>query len=254
MSSAASQVDDKGAAHSQAVKAMFSGIASRYDLLNHVLSLNIDKTWRRKVAERLRPVLNDADAVVLDVACGTGDLALELKRDSKATIIGTDFCRPMLAIADAKTRSNGAAVTYVEGDAMSLAFADATFDAVTIAFGLRNLPSFGNGLRELLRVLKPGGRVVVLECSHPPVPGFRQLYHFYFGRVLPRIGGLVSGSPAAYRYLPDSVSSFPHQQELVRLMENTGFSDVGYTNLTGSIAALHWGMKGDCSLAAQQID
>jgi demethylmenaquinone methyltransferase/2-methoxy-6-polyprenyl-1,4-benzoquinol methylase len=235
--------DTSEVAHSTAVKEMFAGIAGRYDLLNHVLSLNIDKSWRRKVAARLRPVLDNAEAIVLDVACGTGDLALELKRDAKARVIGTDFCRPMLGIASEKTKVAGLTLPYVEADAMQMAFPDNSFDAATIAFGLRNLPNFQNGLRELLRVLKPGGTLVILECSHPPMPGFRQLYYFYFGTVLPRIGGLVSGSPGAYRYLPDSVSNFPHQNDLVELMEKVGLQEVSYRNLTGGIAALHWGSK-----------
>lgn len=227
------------AAHETAVKAMFSGIAGRYDLLNHVLSLNVDRRWRRRVRNILQTVLADENAVVLDVACGTGDLSIELAQNGKAKVIGTDFCRPMLAVASEKD----ATIPYIEADAMNLSFADASFDAVTIAFGLRNLPNFENGLRELHRVLKPGGKLVVLECSHPPLPGFRQLYHFYFGRVLPMIGGIVSGDRGAYKYLPDSVSKFPHQKELCALMEKTGFSDVSYQNLTGGIAAIHTGTK-----------
>lgn len=227
------------AVHERAVKEMFAGIAPRYDLLNHVLSLNVDKMWRRRVREELADILAGKSARVLDVACGTGDLSIELKRNAKAHITGTDFCRPMLAIAAEKDTS----IPYVEADAMDLAFADDTFDAVTIAFGLRNLPNFENGLRELCRVLKPDGKLVILECSHPPLPGFRQLYHFYFGSVLPRIGAWVSGSGHAYSYLPDSVSKFPKQDELSRLMRTTGFESVTYRNLTGGIAALHVGNK-----------
>jgi demethylmenaquinone methyltransferase / 2-methoxy-6-polyprenyl-1,4-benzoquinol methylase len=233
----------KEAEHSRAVKAMFSGIAGRYDLLNHVLSLNIDKTWRRRVRKMLQPVLDRSDARVLDVACGTGDLSLELADHARAHVIGTDFCRPMLEVATTKAPADGSQIPYLEADAMQLSFADDSFDAVTIAFGLRNLPNFENGLRELHRILKPGGRLVVLECSHPPLPGFRQLYHFYFGKVLPRIGGLVSGSRGAYEYLPDSVSRFPRQEELVSLMHSVGFIDVTFRNLTGGIAALHSGVK-----------
>lgn len=232
------------AAHEAAVKEMFSGIAGRYDLLNHVLSLNIDKRWRRRVRAELSGILEHPDATVLDVACGTGDLAVELARGSRAAVIGTDFCRPMLAVARAKNVGQ-IAIPYVEADAMTLSFPDNAFDAVTIAFGLRNLPNFENGLRELHRVLKPGGTLAILECSHPPLPGFRQLYHFYFGRVLPVIGGIVSGAPSAYKYLPDSVSRFPKQHELSALLEKTGFSSVKYRNLTGGIAALHSGRKSD---------
>lgn len=231
------------AAHAKAVHEMFSGIAGRYDLLNHVLSLNIDKRWRRKVANILRETLDRPDAVVLDVACGTGDLSLELNRGSKAQIIGTDFCRPMLAVAQEKTAEVKAPIPYLEADAMDLSFANDTFDALTIAFGLRNLPNFANGLKELHRVLKPGGTIVILEFSSPVVPGFRQLFNFYFANILPRIGGAVSGSRGAYEYLPDSVSKFPAQKELVRLLEETGFSSVKYQNLTGGIAALHTGTK-----------
>jgi len=232
-------------AHEAAVKEMFSGIAGRYDLLNHVLSLNVDKIWRRKVRRSLQSILDRKDAIVLDVACGTGDLSLELATNTAASVIGTDFCRPMLAVACQKNASKNDSIPYVEADAMDLSFADNAFDAVTIAFGLRNLPNFENGLRELNRVLKPRGTLAILECSHPSLPGFRQLYHFYFGKVLPRIGGIVSGSSGAYRYLPDSVSKFPKQGELSALLEKTGFSDVSYQNLTGGIAALHTGRKND---------
>ena len=226
--------------HARAVRAMFSGIAGRYDLLNHLLSANIDKRWRRRVRERLAGVLTKSDALVLDVACGTGDLSIELKRDAAARVIGTDFCRPMLAVAQDKTSE----IPFVEGDAMRLGFGDDTFDAVTIAFGLRNLSNFADGLAELHRVLKPGGTLAVLEFSTPVLPGFRGLFNFYFARILPRIGGFVSGERGAYEYLPDSVSKFPDQKRLAELMERTGFVSVGFDNLTGGIAAIHYGLKG----------
>lgn len=229
--------------HARAVRAMFSGIAGRYDLLNHVLSMNIDKRWRRKVRKMLQPILDDPSATVLDVACGTGDLSVELQTHAKARVIGTDFCRPMLAVASAKNARGSISVPYVEGDAMNLGFADHTFDAVTIAFGLRNLSNFRDGLTELRRVLKPGGRLVVLEFSSPVLPGFRQAFNYYFTRVLPRIGGAVSGSRGAYEYLPDSVSKFPNQRGLAALMEEVGFDSVRFTNLTGGIAAIHSGER-----------
>jgi demethylmenaquinone methyltransferase/2-methoxy-6-polyprenyl-1,4-benzoquinol methylase len=232
---------ERETAHSKAVREMFSGIAGKYDLLNHLLSLNIDKRWRRKIRAEISDILADQNAVVLDVACGTGDLSLELKRGAKAKVLGTDFCRPMLAIAQQK--SADLAVPYTEADAMQLPFGDGTFDAVTIAFGLRNLPNVERGLAELFRVVKPGGKLVVLEFSSPVVPGFRQLFNFYFARVLPRIGGMVSGSRAAYTYLPDSVSKFPDQKTLAGLFAQTGFSDVKFANLTGGIAAIHSGNK-----------
>ena len=230
-------------AHSRAVREMFSKIATRYDFLNHVLSLNIDKRWRRLVRRELESVLADPSAVVLDVACGTGDLSLELSRESRASIIGTDFCHPMLAIADAKTAEANVSIPYVEGDAMRLPFADDSFDALTIAFGLRNLSNFGEGLAELRRVLKPNGKLVVLEFSKPIIPGFDRLFDLYFTKILPRIGGAVSGSRGAYEYLRDSVSKFPDQKGLVELMRTAGFAAVRYTNLTGGIAAIHNGTK-----------
>lgn len=233
----------KEAAHSKAVREMFSGIAGRYDLLNHLLSANIDKRWRTRVSKILSPILEAESALVLDVACGTGDLSLELQRNAKARVIGTDFCRPMLTVAKDKTAKTGLAVPYVEGDAMNLGFASDTFDAVTIAFGLRNLSNFEGGLRELHRILKPGGKLVVLEFSSPVIPGFRQLFNFYFAYILPRIGGLVSGSRGAYEYLPDSVSKFPDQKRLAEMFRETGFGDVRYQNLTGGIAAIHTGVK-----------
>lgn len=229
--------------HAKAVRAMFSGIAGRYDLLNHVLSMNIDKRWRRLVRQKLQPILDDPNALILDVACGTGDLSIELQTHADASVIGTDFCRPMLAVAAEKNTKESLAIPYVEGDAMRLGFASDSFDAVTIAFGLRNLSNFSDGLAELRRVLKTGGRIVVLEFSSPVIPGFRQLFNLYFTRVLPRIGGAVSGSRGAYEYLPDSVSKFPDQKRLVSMMMETGFDSVEYTNLTGGIAAIHTGVK-----------
>jgi demethylmenaquinone methyltransferase / 2-methoxy-6-polyprenyl-1,4-benzoquinol methylase len=231
------------AAHAAAVREMFAGIAGRYDLLNHVLSLNIDKRWRRRVAEALRDILDRPNAVVLDVACGTGDLALELNNNTRARVVGTDFCRPMLTIAKSKSTSEVEPIPYIESDALSLPFADDHFDAVTIAFGLRNLANVAGGLTELRRVLKPAGTVAVLEFSSPVIPGFGQVFNFYFSHVLPRIGGAVSGSRGAYEYLPTSVSKFPDQKHLARLMEDTGFSEVKHKNLSGGIASLHLGKK-----------
>lgn len=218
---------------------MFSGIARRYDLLNHVLSGNTDKRWRRKVRAMLEGILADENAIVLDVACGTGDLSIELKTNAKARVIGSDFCHPMLAVAREKTER----IPWIEGDALAMPFGDESFDAVTIAFGLRNLANFRDGLVELRRILKPGGRLVVLEFSSPVVPGFRQAFNFYFTRVLPRIGGMVSGDRGAYEYLPDSVSKFPDQKALAALMRDCSFDDVEYRNLTGGIAAIHTGLR-----------
>jgi len=229
--------------HARAVRAMFSGIARKYDLLNHVLSANIDKRWRHLVREKLADILGREDALVLDVACGTGDLSLELQSHARAKVVGTDFCRPMLEIALYKTKNLHLALPYVESDAMQLAFADESFDAVTIAFGLRNLANFEGGLMDLQRVLKRGGKLAILEFSAPWLPGFRTLFNLYFTRILPRIGGFVSGSRGAYEYLPDSVSKFPDQNTLADMMRHAGFGHVEYKNLTGGIAAIHTGIK-----------
>jgi demethylmenaquinone methyltransferase/2-methoxy-6-polyprenyl-1,4-benzoquinol methylase len=149
----------------------------------------------------------------------------------------------MLSLADHKSRQEDLGFPFVEADAMKLAFADGTFDAVTIAFGLRNLPNYEDGLRELCRVLKPGGKLVILECSHPRYPLFRELYDFYFNTILPRIGGLVSGSRAAYTYLPNSVAKFPDKETLASMMERAGFRDIAFKSLTGGVAALHSGVR-----------
>lgn len=230
--------------HARRVREMFAGIANRYDLLNHLLSGNTDKRWRRLVAKRLHEVLSPDGARALDVACGTGDLSLALAKETGARVVGTDFCRPMLEIAARKASANDSSeIPFVEGDALKLPFADCSFEAVTIAFGLRNLASVEAGLRELWRVLKPGGRAAILEFSTPVVPGFRALFRFYFTRVLPKIGGMISGSRGAYEYLPDSVSRFPDQKRLSGMMREAGFEEVEYKNLTGGVAALHLGTR-----------
>lgn len=222
---------------------MFAGIAGRYDLLNHLLSGNIDKRWRRIVAAKLQPSLTKGTRA-LDVACGTGDLSIVLDSAGEAEVIGIDFCRPMLELAAQKVSATSRSIPFIEGDALCLPFAGRSFDVVTIAFGLRNLSSVEDGLSELCRVLKPGGRIAILEFSRPSVPGLRGLFQFYFTRVLPRIGGLLSGSRGAYEYLPDSVSKFPDQQSLADMMRKTGFKGVEFQNLTGGIAALHTGARG----------
>jgi demethylmenaquinone methyltransferase / 2-methoxy-6-polyprenyl-1,4-benzoquinol methylase len=225
---------------------MFGTIANRYDLLNHLLSANVDKRWRRIVATKVREKLmapsnaRVLNARVLDVACGTGDLSRTLFEITGARVVGTDFCRPMLAIAAGKISSQ---IPLIEGDALRLPFRSGSFDAVTIAFGLRNLSSVEDGLAELCRVLKPGGWVAVLECSKPSNAILRGLYGVYFRGVLPLVGGAISGSLSAYAYLPASVQNFPNQRRLALLMEQAGFEQVGFKNLTGGVAALHMGQR-----------
>jgi demethylmenaquinone methyltransferase/2-methoxy-6-polyprenyl-1,4-benzoquinol methylase len=227
----------------QRVREMFAAIATRYDLLNHLLSGNIDQRWRRLVVTRLAKNLPVTGARLLDVACGTGDLSLALAGGMDARVVGLDFCRPMLDIAAAKSSDRGLPIPFVEGDGLKLPFRDQSFDGVTIAFGLRNLTSFEGGLSELFRILRPGGTVAVLEFSTPRVPILRTLFRVYFTKVLPLLGGLISGSKSAYEYLPDSVSRFPDQSSLVALLQKAGFSEVTFQDLTGGIAALHIGRR-----------
>jgi demethylmenaquinone methyltransferase/2-methoxy-6-polyprenyl-1,4-benzoquinol methylase len=223
------------------VRLMFAEIAPRYDLLNHALSLNIDKRWRRLVVKQVADRLRRPGAVALDLCCGTAELSLEL--GALAPTFGVDFCHPMLELGIKKVRRAELPIELIEGDALNVPFADSMFDIVTVAFGLRNVDGTTAGLREIYRLLKPGGRGVVLEFSRPQLPIFRSLFHFYFTRLLPRIGNAVSGSSFAYQYLPDSVQAFPDQKELAALMRTVGFSDVRYYNLFGGVASLHVGDK-----------
>jgi demethylmenaquinone methyltransferase/2-methoxy-6-polyprenyl-1,4-benzoquinol methylase len=223
------------------VREMFGEIAPRYDLLNHALSLNIDKRWRKFVIRKVADILQKPNAQALDLCCGTADLSLEL--GELAPTIGIDFCHPMLKIGLEKVRSSKLPINLAEGDALNVPLADASFDVVTMAFGLRNLESVEGGIQEIYRLLKSGGRAAILEFSHPQMPIFRQAFQFYFTKLLPRIGNAVSGSNVAYQYLPDSVQKFPDQKRLANLMKTVGFSNVEYYNLFGGVAALHLGDK-----------
>jgi demethylmenaquinone methyltransferase/2-methoxy-6-polyprenyl-1,4-benzoquinol methylase len=224
---------------------MFAGIAHRYDFLNHFLSASIDHRWRRVAADRIRDLVSKSDPVLLDLCSGTGDLALELARIPGARVIAADFCHPMLVRAAPKFQAAGRAgsIAILEADALGLPLPGNCCDAVTIAFGLRNLADRARGIQEMRRVLRPGGALAVLEFSRPVLPVFREMFQFYFHRVLPRLGAWISGHGGAYTYLPDSVGRFPAQPELARLIESEGFDGVEYRNLFGGVAALHWGKK-----------
>lgn len=219
---------------------MFASIAPRYDLLNHLLSLNIDKLWRRRLARDLESV--GPGATILDVCTGTGDLALELSGNRR--VIAVDFCHPMLVIARDKLRRRlPGSPQLAEADALRLPFASGQFDAVTVAFGVRNLESLQEGLKEFLRVLRPGGGLSILEFSLPRNRIFRRLFGVYFHYILPGIGTLVSGTDGPYRYLPASVREFPDQARLGEILEGCGFEQVRWENLSGGIAALHTARK-----------
>jgi demethylmenaquinone methyltransferase / 2-methoxy-6-polyprenyl-1,4-benzoquinol methylase len=233
---------------SSKVRDMFTQIAPRYDLLNHVLSLELDRMWRYRVTRRLAPILKRSDAVVLDLCCGTGDLALSLARAGKARVIGADFAHPMLVRAIEKTLrqaggNGGQIVPFLEADALSLPFADASFDLVTTAFGFRNLANYEHGLVEIHRVLKPGGTIAILEFTEPPDHFIGDVYRWYFCNVLPRIGGLLSGDSAAYKYLPKSVSRFLRPDALSSLMRSSGYSSTEFTTYTFCTVCLHLGEK-----------
>jgi len=218
---------------------MFSQIAPRYDLLNHLLSANTDIAWRRLL---VREAVEPRQRRILDLACGTGDLALEMHRAARpdCEIVGADFAGPMLRRAREKSRSTP--LSWIEADGLRLPFASESFDLVTIAFGIRNMESLEGGLAEMHRVLRPGGRVAILEFSQPENALVHALYMPYFLHVLPRIGALLS-QRSAYLYLPHSVLHFPGRRELARLMKRSGFGRVRHCALSFGIAALHIGEK-----------
>lgn len=229
-----------GTERERQVQRIFSEIAPRYDLLNHVLSLNIDRSWRRKAVARVGWE-TAPDGRYLDACAGTFDLALELERREgfRGRVVASDFAHPMLVQGGAKIA--GASIHAVCGDSLELPFPDAAFEGATVGFGVRNLSDLRRGLAEFRRVLQPGRRLVILEFTTPPNPVVRAGYMLYFRRILPVVGRIVSGHPWAYTYLPESVKEFPGPAELGTLMESVGFHDVGWQLVTGGIAAIHWG-------------
>jgi len=226
------------------VRGMFASIAHRYDLLNRLLSLSLDRYWRYKTVRKLDPSLPD-NGIVLDLCTGTADLALELSK--KFSVLGCDFCHPMLVLGREKVRDKSLEnkIRFVEGDALNLPFSSLSFHAVTIAFGLRNLEDYTQGLSEIYRVLRPGGSFAVLEFSQPQIPFFRQLYLLYFSRILPWIGRLISGQSVPYSYLPDSVKNFPDPERVDQMIREAGFVDVNHSSLTFGVVTLHVSCKGD---------
>jgi demethylmenaquinone methyltransferase/2-methoxy-6-polyprenyl-1,4-benzoquinol methylase len=224
---------------------MFTSIAPRYDLLNHVLSFNIDRVWWRRTSRTFRHVLTRPDARVLDLCCGTGDMAFALQRhagNSGARILGADFSHAMLQRAAFKSIDRRASLTWVEADALNLPFPGNHFDLVTSAFGFRNLADYDAGLREIARVLRPGGECGILDFGEPKgVMG--ALYRIYFKRVLPRVGTVISGVRGPYVYLPASVARFPSPEEMLSRMKNAGLAEASWTPYTFGIAGLYRAKK-----------
>jgi demethylmenaquinone methyltransferase/2-methoxy-6-polyprenyl-1,4-benzoquinol methylase len=225
------------------VRDMFDTVAGRYDLLNHLLSFNLDRRWRARTVERVAPVLLRNDARVLDLCCGTGDLLLALESGRKAPVLGSDFSHPMLLEARRKVGARNLASPLFEADALSLPLRDASVDLVTIAFGFRNLANYRKGLAELLRILKPGGLAAILEFSQPTNRAFGALYGFFSAHVLPRVGGLISGSREAYSYLPESIQKFPGAEILASEIRGAGFNRVEFEQFTAGAVALHLAWK-----------
>jgi demethylmenaquinone methyltransferase/2-methoxy-6-polyprenyl-1,4-benzoquinol methylase len=232
------------------VREMFDGIVPRYDLLNRLMTGGRDVAWRRLAVREAARHLTPATASVLDIATGTGDLALELERAGFASVVGLDFSAPMLQEAERKAleQPGGTSlVSWVQGDAMSLPFAADTFDAVTVGFGLRNMPDYLGALREVVRVLKPGGTFVCLETSPLPSPMLRSVFEFSMRTGLPLLGGVLSGDREAYAYLPQSSAVFPDAESLGRLMQVAGLRNVRYLRRGLGAVAIHVGRKGPMS-------
>ncbi len=225
------------------VRDMFGRVAGRYDLLNHLLSFNLDKRWRSRTVERVASILSRPEARVLDLCCGTGDVLLALEARRGSPVLGSDFCHPMLVEAQRKIARRDMRTRLFEADALALPLRDGSLDLITTAFGFRNLANYEKGLEELLRVLKPGGVAAILEFSQPTNRVFGALYGFFSTRVLPCVGGMVSGSRDAYSYLPESIKNFPSAEELVGAMRSAGFARVEFDRMTGGAVALHLGRK-----------
>jgi demethylmenaquinone methyltransferase / 2-methoxy-6-polyprenyl-1,4-benzoquinol methylase len=214
---------------------MFDRIAPRYDLMNRIMTGGQDIRWRNLAVQR---ATETRGSQFLDIATGTGDLALALSKVAKSSVIGLDFSPEMIQLASGKQYANQK-VEFIVGDAMHLPFDDEEFDACTISFGLRNLPDYAAGVREMSRVLRPGGRLVCLEMTPYRKPVLGSLFNAYFTKIVPRIGGLISGDRSAYRYLPNSVAAFPDAISLAVLMRQSGFGNVTWQKLGGGTVAMH---------------
>ena len=224
------------------VRSMFNDIAPKYDLLNHVLSMGVDRLWRKKVKRKISEV---SPKRILDIATGTGDLAIELTKLNPDEIIGADIAEDMLEVAKKKVKNKGLnnIIKLEQGDAENLRFETGYFDAVTVAFGVRNYENLLKGLKEMNRVLRPNGMVAILEFSKPAAFPVKNMYNFYFKHILPRIGQKVSKNDEAYTYLPESVQQFPEGRDFMLLMKKAGYKQVAQKRLTFGIATLYSGKK-----------
>ena len=233
---------DKTPEKKEQVRTMFNDIAPRYDFLNHFLSAGIDRRWRKKAVRILR---SNNPKTILDVATGTADLAIEACQITPDRITGIDIAEDMLSIGRKKIKAKNldSVITLETGDSENLHFPDQSFDAVMVAFGVRNFENLEKGLREMHRVLSPKGMVLVLEFSKPVKFPVKQLYNFYFKNILPGLGRLISGNSSAYTYLPDSVGKFPTGEAFTKLLENVGFTDTKHRSLTFGIASIYTGIK-----------
>lgn len=233
---------ERQATRQEYVRSLFDGIASHYDFLNHVLSSGFDILWRKRAISLLRDY---HPQLILDVATGTADFAVEAARALGAKVVGIDISVPMLALGRTKVTQKGLnqLISLKQGQAESLEAADNTFDAITVAFGVRNFSDIDQGLGEMFRVLKPNGTVLILEFSKPKTFPFRQIYGFYFRHIVPLVGGLISKNRASYDYLPRSVREFPDDMEFLQLLQSVGFSDTRQIRLTFGISTIYLGTK-----------
>ena len=224
------------------VAQMFNNISKRYDFLNHFLSMGIDIAWRKKAIRLLK---DDAPKVILDVATGTGDFAIESLRLKPEKVMGIDISEGMLEVGKEKMKKKGldSIITLQKGDSENIPFEDNTFDAVIVAFGVRNFENLQEGLMNMHRVLKPGAKAVILEFSKPSKFPFKQLYNFYFNFILPKIGRSISKDDSAYRYLPESVQAFPDGDRFLEIMKNSGFKETQCKSLTFGISSIYTGRK-----------
>lgn len=225
------------------IKRLFDNIAPDYDKLNHILSLNIDKGWRKKAVREI--VDSDSPLKVLDVACGTGDFTIEIARKAAtgSCVTGIDLSEGMMAVGRDKIKAAGVDAALEYGDCEALKYADDTFDRISVGFGVRNFEHLAIGLREMCRVLKPAGKLVILELSVPSNPIIRWCYKLYFLNILPAIGGMVSGNRGAYEYLPASVLHFPAPDKFIPMLREAGFAEVKHKALTFGVCRMYVGIK-----------